>query len=58
MAASKPVTLPVVGSSRLKTWFVFVPPILKVPAFLTALAHVEAETSSSEATGPELMIVS
>ena len=58
MAVSKPETLPVVVSSREKTGAVFVPPVLSTPASLMAEAQVEAATTSSAATGPELTTVS
>lgn len=47
-----------VASSAEKTGRVLVPPVLKTPASLMADAQVEAATTSSEATGPELMTVS
>ena len=58
MAASNPVTLPVVASSEEKTAAVFVPPVLRTPASLIAEAQLEAATTSAAATGPELMTVS
>ena len=58
MAASKPETRPVAASWEEKTGRVIVPPVLKTPACLIAEAQEEAVTTSSEATGPELMTVS
>ena len=58
MAASKPEIFFVLESSQEKTSEVLVPPVTSLPACFTAAAQVEAATTSSAATGPELMALS
>ena len=58
MAASKPEIFFVLESSQEKTSEVLVPPVTSFFACFTEAAQGEAATTSSAATGPELMALS